>query len=72
MFQVIDICLCHGIGSKDVMATLLTLTFEGYVSQWFHRLPIASIHSLAQLTKKLHKAFDKYNHQDFYERINHF
>lgn len=61
LFQSFHLQLSHRLCSKDVMASLLTFTFEGYVNQWCHTLLNSFIHSFEQLTKKLHKSFKKYN-----------
>lgn len=56
LFQVIYPCFCNKVSSEDIMARLLTLTFEGHVKQLYHTLLVASIHFLAQLTKMLCKS----------------
>ena len=52
------------------MSKLFTLTFEGHVKRWYHRLPTASIHSFGQLVKELYKSFDRYDYRDVLKIIN--
>ena len=44
------------------MVRFFTLTFEGHVKHWFHKLPTASIHSLKHLVKDIRDAFAKYDY----------
>jgi len=70
LFQCFHLWISRRVCSKDDMASLITLTFEGLVNQWCHTLPNDFIHSFEQLAKKLHKSFSKYKYQDVCGRIN--
>ena len=51
------------------MRRLFTLTFEVRVKKWCHMF-VASIHSLEQLVKGIHEAFDTYDYQVVCHKID--
>lgn len=60
----------YEVNYEDVSCKLFNLTLKGRVKKWCHSLPCDFIHSLEQLFKELHQAFDRYDYQNVYKRIS--
>lgn len=71
IFDFLHLCKSHESDSEEIVCVIFFFTLKGHANWWCHALPPAFVHSLLTLLKELHQAFDKYNHQDVYERISY-
>ena len=64
------ICLLNVV-HEDIVCSLLPLTFEGKIFNWFNVFPTHSVHNSSQFKKLFENAFDNYDpiktHNDLYE-----
>ena len=55
---------------EDFSCVFFFLSLEGRANRWCHTLTPTFIHSLHQLLRELHQAFERYNYRDVCENIN--
>jgi len=67
--RVFKFCTKHNIHCEDTACRLFILTFKAHVKEWYHPLPITSIHSFEHLVKELYRTFGMYDYKSIFKKI---